>query len=103
MPSRPRALSTATVSVLRAISQGTTYGFDIMDETGLPSGTVYPILTRLERRGLLASRWEDPAVEREGGRPPRRYYTMTRAGEAALRSAVARFRELGRPLRESGS
>ena len=102
MPSRARALSAATVSVLRAISQGTTYGFDIMDETGLPSGTVYPILTRLDRRGLLESRWEDPAVEREGGRPPRRYYTMTRSGETALGNAMARFRELGQPLLEPG-
>lgn len=102
MPRRSRAMSAATVSVLRAISRGTSYGFDIMDETGLASGTVYPILTRLERRGLLESRWEDPAVEREGGRPPRRYYAMTPEGEDALREAVVRFRELGRPLPESG-
>lgn len=102
MPHGRRAMSPATASVLRAIARGTAYGFDIMDETGLPSGTVYPILTRLERRGLLASTWEDPAVEREGGRPPRRYYTMTAEGRAALREAVGRFRELGRPLPESG-
>lgn len=100
MSRRNRALSAATVSVLRAIAQGTAYGFDIMDETGLPSGTVYPILTRLTRRGLLDSRWEDPEIEREGGRPPRRYYTMTDEGRQALEQAVARFRELGRPLPE---
>lgn len=100
MSRRNRALSAATVSVLRAIAQGTAYGFDIMDETGLPSGTVYPILTRLTRRGLLDSRWEDPEIEREGGRPPRRYYTMTDEGRQALEQAVTRFRELGRPLPE---
>lgn len=64
MSRRNRALSAATVSVLRAIAQGTAHGFDIMDETGLPSGTVYPILTRLTRRGMLDSRWEDPEIER---------------------------------------
>lgn len=102
MPRRRRAMSPQTAAVLRAVSRGTAYGFDVMDETGLPSGTVYPILTRLERRGLLESRWEDPTVDREGGRPPRRYYALTDAGRDALREAVARFRELGRALPESG-
>jgi PadR family transcriptional regulator, regulatory protein PadR len=66
------------------------YGLDLMKATGLPSGTLYPILVRLERAGWLAARWEDVDPVREG-RPARRYYrlgpdgvTRARAGLAAL-------------------
>jgi len=101
MPARPRAMSVATAAVLRAVIQGASYGFDIMDATGLPSGTVYPILSRLEERALLTSRWEDPAAEREAGRPPRRYYRITAVGREELQEAVERFRALGHPLPEA--
>lgn len=100
MSPRRRAMSPATAAVLRAVAEGTTYGFDVMDATGLASGTVYPILSRLEKRGLLESRWEDPEVERPGGRPPRRYYAVTDEGMEELRTAVERFERLGRPLPE---
>ena len=45
----------STALVLQALARGFHHGFDIMDATGLPSGTVYPILRRLDREGLLAS------------------------------------------------
>jgi DNA-binding PadR family transcriptional regulator len=48
------SLTYPTAAVLLAIRSGHRYGFDIMDATGLPDGTVYPILRRLERRGVLA-------------------------------------------------
>ena len=55
------------------------YGLDIIRETGLASGSVYPILHRLETEGWLASRWEniDPTVE---ARPARRFYSLTAIG-----------------------
>jgi DNA-binding PadR family transcriptional regulator len=65
------------------------YGLEIGSAAGLRSGTVHPILARLEGYGWLASRWEDvdPSAE---GRPPRRYYRLTAAGAEAARAALAR-------------
>lgn len=65
------------------------YGSDIGAEAGLPSGTVHPILARLEGIGWLESRWEDidPRVE---GRPARRYYRLTGVGAQAAHAALAR-------------
>ena len=59
------SLTYPTAAVLLAIRNGYRYGFDIMDATGLPDGTVYPILRRLERRGVLAGSWEAEAAARE--------------------------------------
>ena len=47
--------------VLHALSKGEAYGLDIMERTGLPSGTVYPMLRRFEHAGLVSSGWETPA------------------------------------------
>jgi DNA-binding PadR family transcriptional regulator len=80
-----------TAMVLLAVSRGHRYGFDIIDATGLRSGTVYPILRRLEDAGLLRSRWEPVRSAREAQRPPRRYYQITGAGAEALREALARY------------
>ncbi|WP_202925763.1 PadR family transcriptional regulator [Goekera deserti] len=65
------------------------YGREIGEAAGLRSGTVHPILARLEGHGWLASRWEDidPAVQ---GRPARRYYALTGEGVPAARAALAR-------------
>jgi PadR family transcriptional regulator len=84
----------STALVLQALTRGFHYGFDIMDATGLPSGTVYPILRRLDREGLLKSAWEKPAAAQREQRPPRRYYEITAAGEAMLVEAAQRFRVL---------
>src|SRR5439155_6277065 len=67
------------------------YGLDLMRGTGLPSGTLYPILHRLQEAGWLASRWEeiDPVEE---SRPARRYYRLTAEGVAAARQALAELR-----------
>jgi DNA-binding PadR family transcriptional regulator len=66
------------------------YGLQLMQQTGLPSGTLYPILVRLERAGWVQSRWEqvDPAAE---GRPTRRYYRLTAEGAAEAGAEVARM------------
>ena len=51
-------LTYPTALVLQALLDGREHGFDIMDATGLPSGTVYPILRRLDADGVVRSRWE---------------------------------------------
>lgn len=83
-------LTYPTVLVLYAIAYGHAYGFDIIDVTGLGSGTVYPILRRLERAGLLTSTPERARDAHAEQRPARRYYAVTGAGNAALRSALER-------------
>jgi DNA-binding PadR family transcriptional regulator len=93
MATRAR-LTYPTLLTLRALAAGYSYGFDIMDATGLPSGTVYPLLRRLERLGCVAARWEDRAAARREGRPPRRHYRITGAGHAVLRRAETRLAPL---------
>ena len=83
-----------TALVLEALAAGRHYGFDIMDATDLPSGTIYPILRRLDDEGLVRSRWERETVARKEQRPPRRYYELTTTGEAKLAEARARYRAL---------
>src|SRR5882762_3558743 len=90
-------LSFSATVILQAVANGYQYGFDIMDATGLPSGTVYPALRRLDDAGLVASRWERPQIAQRELRPPRKYYEMTTDGAAALAEAVKRYRVLDRP------
>jgi DNA-binding PadR family transcriptional regulator len=80
--------------VLRAIADGYQYGFDVIDQTGLPSGTVYPALSRLERDGFLRSAWEAEQEAHADGRPARRYYKLTAAGARALEDALSYYRAL---------
>lgn len=82
-------LSHTSALILETISLGYCYGFDIMDVTGLPSGTVYPALRRLERDGLIQSKWEKEVAVRD--RPPRKYYRLTRPGSEVLGEAVKRY------------
>ena len=74
--------------LLQALARGHAYGFDLMDVTGLPSGTVYPLLRRLEARGLVRSRWEAAGAAHGEGRPRRRYYELTALGAASLDAGV---------------
>lgn len=67
------------------------YGLEICQTAGLPSGTVHPILARLEQCRWVVSRWED-ADPRERGRPRRRYYRVDPDSIAVARAAVARAR-----------
>lgn len=59
------------------------YGYELMQITGLASGTLYPILMRFEDAGWLSSAWE-VADPKEAGRPRRRLYRITGAGQSAL-------------------
>jgi PadR family transcriptional regulator len=81
-----------TTLVLQALATGFHYGFDVIDATGLPSGTVYPILRRLEREKLVSAEWEQAEIAHRAQRPPRRYYELSAAGEAILETALARYR-----------
>jgi DNA-binding PadR family transcriptional regulator len=87
-------LSYSATAILQAVANGYQYGFDIMDVTGLPSGTVYPALRRLEDSGHVESKWEKHEIAQKNLRPPRKYYEVTREGEAALAEAVRRYRLL---------
>ena len=55
------------------------HGYDLSGETGLKSGTLYPILMRLNEQGLLVSEWREPT---ERGRPPRHVYQLSASGRA---------------------
>lgn len=92
-------LTYPTALVLQALARGFHFGFDIMDATGLPSGTVYPILRRLDGEAMLTSAWEDVEVARNEQRPPRRYYEITAAGEKVLGDAIQRYRLLEQAVR----
>ena len=91
-----RKLSHTVAMILKALSLGYQFGFDIMEVTGLPSGTVYPALRRLERDGLVLSSWEAEEQAFEEQRPARRYYTLTRQGKEAESAAVKRYPLLAR-------
>lgn len=84
-------LTYTTGVVLESIAAGHRYGFDIMDVSGLPDGTVYPALRRLEAAGLLDSDWEDDGIADAAKRPARRYYKLTPSGEGLLAEARSRF------------
>ena len=93
MPSVPR-MTTLTQLVLRALladPAAELYGSEIGEAAGLMSGTVHPILARLEGFGWVESRWEDvdPTI---AGRPARRYYRITGAGAEQARTELARVR-----------
>jgi DNA-binding PadR family transcriptional regulator len=84
-------LSHTAAMVLQSIHCGCAYGYDIMDTTGLPSGTVYPALRRLEQDGLIRSHWERQSIADAGQRPPRKYYKLTPSGKATLEASQKRY------------
>jgi DNA-binding PadR family transcriptional regulator len=84
-------LSHTAALILQAIHAGRGYGFSVMEMTGLPSGTVYPAMRRLERDGLIRSHWEAQSIADAGLRPPRKYYKLTRSGKATLEASQKRY------------
>jgi PadR family transcriptional regulator, regulatory protein PadR len=64
------------------------YGYDLMKAAKLPSGTLYPMLARLQQQGLVDSEWE-PQRQDAGGRPPRKYYRLTAEGARVARLELA--------------
>lgn len=91
MADMPR-LTPQTVAVLRALLTTPAtprWGRDVARETGLKSGTLHPILARLEQAGIVESRWEEPAAHEDQGRPRRRYYRFAPGGAETARFALA--------------
>jgi PadR family transcriptional regulator PadR len=84
-------LSHTAALILHALDAGFVYGFSIMEMTGLPSGTVYPAMRRLERDELIRSHWERQSIADAGQRPPRKYYKLTAAGKATLDASRKRY------------
>ena len=87
----PRRPGTTTLTLLAAIRDGDAYGLDLVDRTGLSSGTVYPVLGRLRRRGWIEGVWEDQVRADEEGRPRRKYYRLTPVGAEVLDEELDRL------------
>jgi PadR family transcriptional regulator PadR len=83
------------LAILACLSRGRHYGYSLVktisgdEEIDLTEGTIYPILGRLAKEGLVQSEW----VESSQG-PPRKYYTLTLKGEEAFRMLEGEFRKL---------
>jgi PadR family transcriptional regulator PadR len=94
MGKRPR-MTFQTLLVLKVLANAPTeehYGLEICREAGLPGGTIYPILARLEQAGWLSSAWEtiDPVT---AGRRPRRFYRLTPSGAEQARQALTKAQQ----------
>src|SRR5690348_151988 len=86
---RRAEFSVQTLSVLAALCADPRewrHGYGIAKDTGLKSGSLYPILNRLADRGLVEARWEE---EQPAGRPRRHLYRLTTEGLASARTALA--------------
>ncbi|PHQ50896.1 hypothetical protein BLA24_18130 [Streptomyces cinnamoneus] len=95
-------LTTPTRTVLLTLLEDPSrahYGLEICEKTGLFSGTVYPVLARLEKYGWLESAWETTQEPDDGGaglaRPRRHYYRFTATGAAEARAELARRAQRG--------
>ena len=82
---RPSKQMLMLLDALSARSQHWRHGYDLMKETGLSSGTLYPLLMRMADKGLIEAEWRKPA---QPGRPARHAYRLTGAG-IALAQATA--------------
>ena len=94
-----------TLRVLRALLDdpaGEHYGLEISKESGLPTGSIYPILARMEVSGLVTSAWED-IDETRAKRRRRRYYRLTSDGLEFARGEVANAARFLAPARRRPS
>jgi PadR family transcriptional regulator, regulatory protein PadR len=86
---RKRALSRPALALLGGLLEAGerwSHGYELASRTGIKSGTLYPLLIRLEAQGYLEAEWQAPAV---GGRPPRHAYRLTATGQRLARDAAA--------------
>lgn len=95
---RPSQQSRRVLAIFLAEPTRWRYGYDLAKETGLASGTLYPLLMRLAERGYLDTEWEDPVR----GRPRRRLSRLSAAGRNYARVALAASREQASRLRPAG-
>lgn len=83
---RNRTLSPAARAILAVMAEARNswlHGYDLCRQGGIKSGTLYPLLIRLEEQGYLEAEWQAPA---EPGRPPRHAYRLTEAGRSLARA-----------------
>jgi len=95
-------VSHTAAMILQTVDNGCNYGFDIMDATGLPSGTVYPALRRMESEGWISSEWEPDGKAVAAQRPARKYYRITREGSEVLEASQQRYPLLGKLAASKG-
>ena len=94
---RPSKQMRVLLAALAARSQHWHHGYELMKQTGLKSGTLYPLLMRMTDQGLVEAEWREPS---QPGRPARHAYRLTAAGSALARDLEA-SRDTPLPLRES--
>lgn len=86
---RKRALSNQAHALLAALLEARdrwSYGYELASTTGIKSGTLYPLLIRLEAQGWLQAEWQQPVAN---GRPPRHAYRLTAAGRQVARAEAS--------------
>jgi PadR family transcriptional regulator, regulatory protein PadR len=89
--SRNRALSPAARNVLKIMAgagEAWFHGYDLCRQAAIKSGTLYPLLIRLEAQGYLEAEWHPPT---EPGRPPRHVYRLTASGQRLARDMAAQI------------
>lgn len=90
---QPPRLSLQALKVLSVLLEGPATGlagYDMIRSTGVPSGSLYPMLARFERLGWVNSWWEE-VDPRQAGRPRRRYYHITGIGAQEARDALSQL------------
>ena len=83
---RPSQQMMMLLAALAARSQQWLHGYDLMKQTGLKSGTLYPLLMRMTDQGLVEAEWREPS---HPGRPARHAYRLTAAGIALAHDTSA--------------
>ncbi|MEL7691732.1 PadR family transcriptional regulator [Citromicrobium bathyomarinum] len=89
---RPSPQMLAVLAALYEQAPERIHGYDLMKQTGLKSGSLYPLLMRMTDRGLLSSEWCEPSAP---GRPPRHAYRLTADGVALAREVKSDPRAFG--------
>ncbi|MEY4000546.1 MAG: hypothetical protein RLZZ626_901 [Actinomycetota bacterium] len=91
-----------TVAVLKVLTatEVPVWGLEAVRQTGMQSGTVYPILERLQQAGWLTSQWE---VDNERNGPRRRYFELTPEGREGALEVIAKYGEKTAAAREAGA
>lgn len=83
---QPSKQMRALLAAMSAQAQQWSHGYELMKETGLLSGTLYPLLMRMTEQGLVEAEWREPA---QPGRPARHAYRLTATGLALAQATVA--------------
>jgi PadR family transcriptional regulator PadR len=89
-------MTLSTLAILSAMLEepnASYYGLELSSATGVKTGVLYPTLARLEQAKILESEWEHGVEQKAVGRPKRRYYRLTGAGQRIAAEVVAEQRQ----------